>query len=81
MKDAEDDGEIVIKSLFFHLWREKGASFARHHTAMLEAARTTRRCARSAHHGTFSADDEGKRGSSGDLSSRTSACRPRKTDP
>ena len=85
--DEEDTWSVVHEGSWGWRWDRYQkyvlslASFARHHTAMLEAARTTRRCVRSAHHGTFSADYEGKRGSSGDLSSRTNACRPQETDP
>ena len=81
MKDAEDDGEIVIKSMFCHLWREKGASYARHLPRDLGSRKNNSSMCCSAHHDTFSADDGDKHGRSGYFSSRTSACRPRNTDP
>ena len=72
MKEAEDDCEIVIKSMFFHIMAGKRCKLRATSTSRcLEAARTTRRCARSAHHGTFSADGGDKHGRSGDLSSRS----------
>ena len=47
MKEAEDDGEIVIKNMFFHLMTGKKKVHATRdiYLAMLEVARKTRRCA------------------------------------
>ena len=82
MKEPEDDGgDRYQKYVLTVDDGKKVHATCDIYLAILEAARTTRRCARFAHHGTFSADDEGKHGRSVDLSRRTNACRPQDTHP
>ena len=62
-------------------WRKKEASYVRHLHRDLGSDKINSTMCYSAQHDTFSADDGDKHGSSRDFSSRTSACRPRDTDP
>ena len=79
MKEAEDDGEIVIKSMFLHLMTEQRSKVRA--TSTSRSWKPQEQLVDVLFRTSWPLDDGDKHGSSEDFSSRTTACRYRNTDP